>query len=212
MYTTSNSNSRFLSSPPPSYNAVVNQDEGAYSPHDPTRRQRREQDAEWYKRGRNTILLFAFFGSLFFAGFILDILLNKFIATRDPLDPVERERVRREWQKEREVFVEEQRAWDQARRRWDREDKKMTQLRQQWEIERKQHDREVQQWLDEQTHRLGLLWNEPQAGDHCVAYGTREYTAQLDEIAVCKNAPIMIHGRNITASTCTADDRVSFGD
>jgi hypothetical protein len=47
-------------------------------------------------------------------------------------------------------------------------------------------------------------WDEPIGGPHCVAYGTREYTARLwdipfmaDWIQACKSTPIQIHNKTL---------------
>lgn len=54
-----------------------------------------------------------------------------------------------------------------------------------------------------------VTWDKPQPGEHCAAFGTREYTARLwnlplfaDWTRICENTKAKIHGVNIKPSYC----------
>ena len=156
--------------------------------------------------------------------------------TRNSLEITERDRVRQAWQAEREAFSEEHqkrlalhREWEQEdqersrsrqkcaqedeerlhlRQKWEREDEERLHLRQKWKSELSNPDLRR---LDERLSQLGTLWTKPQPSTHCHAYGTREYTAQLQpgDIAACEDTPIVVHDRIFVAQTCSSVDLVS---
>lgn len=80
-----------------------------------------------------------------------------------------------------------------------------------WEEKREQERIREEQWnlSQEQRERLGLYWDQPSAG-RCIAYGVRDYRAQLLNAAPynynwlqpCQDMPISIHGSLHTASRC----------
>lgn len=54
----------------------------------------------------------------------------------------------------------------------------------------------------------GLRWDKPQKGEHCMAYGTREYTARLrnapifsDWAGACSNTKVEINGITVSKPT-----------
>ncbi len=66
------------------------------------------------------------------------------------------------------------------------------------------------------TTDSGLYWDELRGSPHCLAYGTRRYTARLQNVPfwtnrtrVCMEAPIQINGLMIS-SPDECDDHASF--
>ena len=202
-----------LSSAPPSYRTYNEYQRSLQQPRVRNNRLREYYMDDEGDSGSKRAFLYGILGfltALIVLTFVLQLttILNKSSCPVDPLSPSERERVRREWQLERDTYQEERIKRDIMREQWEREDRLRAQQNQQWEVDRQRHAKEVKGWLDERARMLGRLWNEPQAGGHCIAYNTREYTAELDAFAACKTAPIMIHDRNITSAACTQYNRV----
>lgn len=150
--------------------------------------------------GSSSFLLGALVGVLL-ATFLLQIAT---ITARSPsLDPAELERLRRE-------FAEDEQHRLARREKWAHEDRVRLRKAQQWDVERRKHESDRQHWSEELSHTLGGLWREPRGGDRCIAYGTREYTASLDELSACKRAPMVVHGRTVTAQYCETKNGVSY--
>jgi len=138
-------------------------------------------------------------------------------APRDPLDPIERERVRKQWQLEMEKHREELHNLvtkrDQERRYYEEEHQRYIKQKQQWEVDRRQHDAEQRRWAEERARELGQLWDEPRMDRRCAGYNRREYTATLDPYAACRHAPLMIHGKPLAPTYCeSASPYSSHGD
>lgn len=150
-------------------------------------------------RGSSSFLLGALAGVLA-ATLLIQIAT---ISARSPsMDPAELERLRRE-------FAEDEQHRLARREEWAREDRVRLRKAQQWDVERRKHEADKQHWSEELSHTLGGLWDGPRGGDRCIAYGTREYTASLDELSACKRAPMVVHGQTITAQYCEIKNVVS---
>ncbi|KAH7906618.1 hypothetical protein BJ138DRAFT_1162228 [Hygrophoropsis aurantiaca] len=123
----------------------------------------------------------------------------------DPLDPLVRDRIRKEWAGElqqHEVSLAERNA---LRLKWGEEDATRDQVREQWTHEVENHnraERERRQREADERLRLGMFWTDV-VGDHlCAAYATREYSARLTNVPegyphrveACIHTPVVIHG------------------
>ncbi|KAI0747306.1 hypothetical protein BC629DRAFT_1599492 [Irpex lacteus] len=149
---------------------------------------------------------------------------------RDILDPIERENIRREWNRERANHDAEHKQWglerkeyDKFKRLWrneqslhDTEVEGWVRQRRQWELEKARHEAEDQRWEKERWERMRLYWGPLWRNDHCHAYATREYTARLwniapgaDGLAACKQMSMTINRRSIFPSEC--EDRSRDG-
>jgi hypothetical protein len=110
--------------------------------------------------------------------FALYALIFPITLCNDPLDPRERERVRKEWR-------QEELAMEETRRRWRQE--------------REAHEKE-----EENRRRAHLYWSDLDGSDQCTSYNAREYTAQLrnlspglNRLEACLATPITIHGTTL---------------
>jgi hypothetical protein len=116
-------------------------------------------------------------------------------------EETDQEKKRLDWQREVEDHKrrrkEEEMDQEKKRQEWQHE---MEQTRRQWEREVEDHERKRRE--DEQKRkRAHLTWSHLEGGDQCLAYNTREYTAQLsnvpsglDRLEACMAIPIVIHG------------------
>ncbi len=150
---------------------------------------------------------------------------------RDILDPIERENIRREWNRERANHDAEHKQWglerkeyDKFKRLWrneqslhDTEVEGWVRQRRQWELEKARHEAEDQRWEKERWERMRLYWGPLWRNDHCHAYATREYTARLwniapgaDGLAACKQMSMTINRRSIFPSECEDRVRILF--
>lgn len=114
-------------------------------------------------------------------------------------------------------------GWVVESREHDKLRERMLEEREQWEADRRERERreaeekrrkEEQERAEEEKKRAGLLWENLRGGEHCLRYGTREYTAKLgnvptgyDALHGCRETPVSIHGVKLsTPNFC--DDKV----
>ncbi|PCH41191.1 hypothetical protein WOLCODRAFT_137242 [Wolfiporia cocos MD-104 SS10] len=147
----------------------------------------------------------------FIAAFsVQTIRLNRLISTVPP-SPEERARLRLAWNLERKEHALEQARWMRERREQQEslarlmrerseEEAAHTRERVAWARERERMEEEQEEWRTEQFRKLGVSWGRLSWG-RCIAYGTREYSAELqfDGKRLCEQTPINIHGRTIQA-------------
>jgi hypothetical protein len=100
---------------------------------------------------------------------------------------------------------------ERRRKEWEREWRDHEREHERWERERNEHERRK----EEDRKWSKLYWGEPTAGAHCVAYGTREYTARIwnvpllqDWMTACKQTSIVIHNKTLETPT-RCEDQVS---
>ena len=100
---------------------------------------------------------------------------------------------------ERKIMEEERKDWAREREEHERRQK---------EQERRRHDDEVKK-------RAGISWEGLEAGEHCLRYATREYTAilthvpaGLDALEECRKKPIEVHGNFVIPSRCEDQVRI----
>jgi hypothetical protein len=104
----------------------------------------------------------------------------------------------------------EERYHDGLRDTWATEKRQHEEFRIQMDLERKAVEEERRRRREEEIKkRAGISWEGLEAGEHCLRYGTREYTAILthvpagfDALEECRNIPIEVHGKFILPSRC----------
>ncbi|KAH9843820.1 uncharacterized protein C8Q71DRAFT_730139 [Rhodofomes roseus] len=123
------------------------------------------------------------------------------------------------WEQQRQSYEDDTESWRRAQ-----EDYNLTKTfwdseREAWELERKRWAREQEkrdkEWkADADKHRrgegnaLGVTWTGIES-HHCVAYGTREYTARIafDAAQACKQMPLTVNGALFSSpQECTQDE------
>ncbi|KAJ3555836.1 hypothetical protein NP233_g12112 [Leucocoprinus birnbaumii] len=138
-------------------------------------------------------------------------------------NPVERDRIQRDWQHQYADFKENIRNLttqrDAMQHEWKVANNRLTMLRQdiarerqswneertRWEEERKEHEREGRERM-----KKYIQWSEVRRDQEpCVAYGTARYQAHLeytppgwDKYSACKETPVNIHGKDVIATEC----------
>jgi len=123
------------------------------------------------------------------------------------------ENLRDEWTAEMRHHVVLQGQMDQERKIMEEERKDWARERE--ERERRQKERERRMHDDEVKKRAGISWEGLEAGEHCLRYATREYTAILthvpagfDALEECRKKPIEVHGRFVIPSRCEDQVRI----
>ncbi|KZT74428.1 hypothetical protein DAEQUDRAFT_720598 [Daedalea quercina L-15889] len=96
------------------------------------------------------------------------------------------------WQKALEEYELSRKHWVLEQAGWERE-------RNRWALERERRDKEwregARQFRFDHGKAMGLSWDHVES-HHCVAHGTRAYTASLvlDAAKACEHMPIVING------------------
>lgn len=137
--------------------------------------------------------------------------------THDVLDTIARKELREQWKHEREEHSELQ-VWTNERQVYEQETAQWARTREAWKDEQARHNEADRRWEKEDFGRMQLYWGHLERNEHCYAYATRKYSAQLrhlpadvNRVAACKNTPITIHGRNISEpSVCDDKVRISL--
>ncbi|CCM04876.1 uncharacterized protein FIBRA_07069 [Fibroporia radiculosa] len=113
-------------------------------------------------------------------------------------NPEQREMARREWDRERVAHQQEVSGWNRDRAAHEKE---MAKVRSDWNQERMDHQRERDQWLRERKE-----WEQKveERKKQCVAFGTREYVAQLgfNPMTTCKEMPLNIEDQVMDPLLC----------
>ena len=111
------------------------------------------------------------------------------------------------------------REWAIERKQWEEEHKAREKVRlgeRQLELERKrrQAEKEIE---DEKKAKAGVRFANPQPEPQCLRYGTRKWTAKLDNvptgfdpILVCRETKAHVNGRWLLPDTCENKVRRSF--
>ncbi|KAJ2932416.1 hypothetical protein H1R20_g4728, partial [Candolleomyces eurysporus] len=127
----------------------------------------------------------------------------------------ERTLERAQWEAERS---KERTDWEKERIQWraerrERERLQEEQMRLELEKQRRESEKEKE---DEEKKKAGLRWQDPQADEHCLRYGTRRYTAKLENLPegynrmkACHETQAWINGRRMPPTQC--DDRGLWG-
>ena len=126
-----------------------------------------------------------------------------------------REREEAEWIRKarlaREAEEVEERGRQENKRKWERmEAERVGQVKsermaeeREWQRMKKKREREEAEWVEKarKRERMRLYWVDVRGDRHCMAHGTRKYTARLanllpgiDPIEACKATPFTIHG------------------
>ncbi|TFY69973.1 hypothetical protein EVJ58_g82 [Rhodofomes roseus] len=115
----------------------------------------------------------------------------------------EQERERQKWDQDHK---REQQRWDQdherERQRWDRDhQEEHDRWMRERESRQQQWDEEADRFRSSEGNTLGLTWTQVES-HHCVAHGTREYTARLtfDSDRACEQMPVNVNGVIFTGS------------
>ncbi|KAF7360566.1 hypothetical protein MVEN_00787700 [Mycena venus] len=142
--------------------------------------------------------------------------------SEETLDPVARDRIRREWDKEIRGHEAVRRAWsvEQAdmetiRLGWETERQELIDMREQlvrdkeqWARDRDEEKREEERRKREEEDRIraGFAWDGLQGDHRCLQHGTRRYTARLanvpreyDPVKACTETAVEIHGVKISS-------------
>ena len=194
MVATLDESAPLLREPPPPYTVV------AGAPVNKPPSQLSDSESQTRRSQRSLSFLLGMLIGVLVATTLLQI--TTFSVWKGSLDPETLERLRRE-------FAEDERHRVALREEWAREDRTRLRKAQQWEVERRKHEEDKRHWAEELSHTLGGLWVNSRASDQCIAYGTREYTATLDEISACQRAPMAAHGQLVTAQQCEIEQVVS---
>ncbi|KAH6905592.1 hypothetical protein BKA70DRAFT_1225311 [Coprinopsis sp. MPI-PUGE-AT-0042] len=139
----------------------------------------------------------------------------------DPTDPAVRERIRSNWEKEyqhHQVQVDKMQdatvKWAEEIRAHDASRLAMQSERAGWEAERKKWEKKKRRELEKEKEKedkgkAGIKWAGPQPDPHCLRYGTRKWTAKLDNVPagydpifVCRETKALIHGRWVLPDNC----------
>ncbi|RXW20267.1 hypothetical protein EST38_g5588 [Candolleomyces aberdarensis] len=120
----------------------------------------------------------------------------------------ERAQERAQWEAERRKDLAE---WDRKRAQWQAEQRERERLqedRMKLELEKKRRELERER-EEEEKKRAGLKWQDPQPDQFCLRYGTRRYTAKLENVPdgynkmkACHETQAWIGGRWVTPSQC----------
>ena len=88
-----------------------------------------------------------------------------------------------------------------------------------WQRKKQSREREEAEWIEREKRRrerMRLYWDDIRSDPHCIAHGTRKYTARLanlqpgiDPIEACKTTPFTIHGVTYD-SPAHCEDHVSY--
>ncbi|KAJ2927074.1 hypothetical protein H1R20_g10003, partial [Candolleomyces eurysporus] len=120
----------------------------------------------------------------------------------------ERAQERAQWEAERRKDLAD---WDRKRAQWQaeqRERERLQEERMKLELEKKRRELEKEK-EEEEKKRAGLKWQDPQPDQLCLRYGTRRYTAKLENVPngysrmkACHETQAWINGRWATPSQC----------
>ena len=101
--------------------------------------------------------------------------------------------------------------WAVERKKWEKEHEareKVLLAERQLELEKKQREAEKEKER-EKKEKAGIKWVEPQPEPHCLRYGTRKWTAKLDNvpagydpILVCRETKALVNGRWLLPDNC----------
>lgn len=157
----------------------------------------------------------------------------------DITDPAVRDRIRINWEKEyqehqvqvgkmqettlkwaeeirshdaaRLAMQRERDGWEVERKKWEKvheEREKILLDERRLELERKKREEERRK-EKEDKEKAGIKWAEPQPDPHCLRYGTRKWTAKMDNVpagqdpvSVCWETKAFIHGRWVLPDNC----------
>ncbi|KAJ2929913.1 hypothetical protein H1R20_g7169, partial [Candolleomyces eurysporus] len=110
-----------------------------------------------------------------------------------------------------EAMRKERGEWDKARAQWQtdqREHERLQEEQMKLELERQRRELEKEK-EDEEKKKAGLKWQEPQPEQHCLRFGTRRYTAQLENLPegynrmkACHETQAWINGRWVNPMEC----------
>jgi hypothetical protein len=156
--------------------------------------------------------------------FILGVLVAWFIQdiwAMAILNPSAMEKRRLGWDRDYSKHLAQVSTILQEREQWDKD-------RAQWQAERREYDLLQQERMKielelkrralekEEEEEARLKWQDPQPDQHCLRFGTRRYTAKLENVPqgynrmkACHGTKAWINGRWVTPAQC--DDRVSVG-
>ncbi|KAH6897778.1 hypothetical protein BKA70DRAFT_1315721 [Coprinopsis sp. MPI-PUGE-AT-0042] len=157
----------------------------------------------------------------------------------DILNPADRDRIRSDWEKEyqhhqaridrmegivakwadeveahgaaRLAMQTERAGWEVERKKWEKEHEereKVLLAERKLELEKKRREEEREK-EEEDKAKAGIKWAEPQPDPRCLRYGTRKWTAKLDNvpagynaILLCQQTKALIHGRWVLPDNC----------
>lgn len=144
-------------------------------------------------------------------------------ATKTIYDPLERARIRRDWQREYAAYTQNITRLSIERDRlhsdWTTEHDKLQALREnaareheKWEEERRQWQEERREREREERERQKKLiqWGQVRRDEEpCVSYGVARYQAHLeytppgwDKYTACKETPVRFHGKDVFPTEC----------
>ncbi|KAJ2929919.1 hypothetical protein H1R20_g7165, partial [Candolleomyces eurysporus] len=117
-----------------------------------------------------------------------------------------------------EAMRKERAEWDKARAQWQAEQREHERLQEEQmklELERQRRQLEKEK-EDEERKKAGLKWQDPQPDEHCLRFGTRRYTAKLENLPegynrmkACHETQAWINGRWVLPTQC--DDGKLWG-
>ncbi|KAH6897777.1 hypothetical protein BKA70DRAFT_1315719 [Coprinopsis sp. MPI-PUGE-AT-0042] len=133
--------------------------------------------------------------------------------------------VHSDWAKEYQRHLEQMQAeraqWEIERKGWVEEDRareKVQQAERLLEVDRQRRkDKEERQ--EGERRRARVRWAKPQPDTHCLRFGTRKWTAKLEDlpadynpVTMCQETKALIHGRWLLPNECEVDTRAgTFG-
>lgn len=130
-------------------------------------------------------------------------------------DPVAIDLCHAEWEREWQEHARQHEQWEHERREHERQrerERKQDQERKEVERKRKEEERRKEQERrdEEERQRLALFWTVPFPAEHCHSYGTREYTAHLQNLPMfysnrmkaCMSTSASLHDVTITPNFC----------
>ncbi|KAK7044497.1 hypothetical protein R3P38DRAFT_2879102 [Favolaschia claudopus] len=173
----------------------------------------------WNRRSNCTVIMSLLF---FVLAPCIIILIIKATTVEEALDPVARDRIRREWDKEirshqaiRQEWIIELANHEKTRVGWESERQELIAMREQlvrdkeeWMREREEERgaEERRRREEEDRVRAKFSWENLQGAQNCLQYGTRRYTARLanvpreyDPVKACTETAVEIHGVKISS-------------
>jgi hypothetical protein len=114
-----------------------------------------------------------------------------------------------------EAMRQERVEWDKERAQWQAERRERERLQEeQMKLDLEKQRRELEKEKeDERKKKAGLRWQNPQPDEHCLWFGTRRYTAKLENLPegynrmkACQETQTWINGRWVNPTQC--DDGV----
>lgn len=116
----------------------------------------------------------------------------------------QQELVRAQWRQEQDTWMN---RLDRLREAFAEEKHVEERAREQWRLEEER--RRQQEGPEARSRWLSALWEQPRAA-RCLAYNVREYTAQIRESEVCKDAPLALEGTIAMAHSCRVVSHSKF--